>query len=129
MKESLRRPWKKRAPGPSLLGISLLIAAVCVFGYGIVQQGLVASSHDQRSAELWEESDRLRALADVTTNPYEYQQLSQRAFESDREAMRELGRHGERVETHTWLIIIGIVLSIAGVIILIVHRRHSRNIV
>jgi hypothetical protein len=129
MNESLRRPWTKHIRGYSLIGISLLIAAVCVFGYGIVQNGLVASHHSEMSAIIMEQADELQARADLSTDPYEREQLLDMSIKSQVEAIMELNKHWEQVRNHKRLIIIGIVLSLAGIIILIVHRRRTRNLI
>ena len=129
MKASLRRPWRKRGPGPSRLGISLLVAAVCVFGYGIVQEGLEASWHDQQAARLLDEAYNLRARADEILNPAARRKYLDAASELSFQAHSELNSHWDRVARHAWVIVLGTMLSIAGVAVLFLHRRRTRNIV
>ena len=123
------RPWRKRLPGVSRIGLFLLLVGLAAFGYGIVQRGLPSSSADRGSADLSGMVAKLERHRDTLTDPVARERLRRRinelAFESDNLLMTSRQRESE----HAMIAIFGGITSLAGIIILIMHRRRTRNLI
>jgi hypothetical protein len=123
------RPWRKRLPGVSRIGVILLLVGLAAFGYGIVQRGLPSSSADSTAADLYETVAKLERQMDTQTDPAARERLRTRINEFARAADRSLMASRQRESEHAIIAIFGGVVSLAGIIVLIVHRRRTQNLI
>ena len=123
------RPWRKRLPGISRLGLVVLLVGLTAFGYGLVQRGLLSSSADSTSAQLSELVAQLERQMDTQPDPAAREGLRRRIDDLAFAAENSLMESRQLEAQHARIAIFGGVASLAGIVILIVHRRRTRNLI
>lgn len=123
------RPWRKPLPGISRIGLILLLVGLAAFGYGIVQRGLPSSSADRASADLMRATGSLQQQMDRETDPAARERLRRRIKEISFAADNSLMESRRREQQHAMIAIFGGITSLVGIIVLIVQRRRTRNLI
>jgi hypothetical protein len=129
MADISERPWRKRLPGVSRIGLILLLVGLAAFGYGIVQRGLPSSSADSAAADLYRTSAKLKRQMETQADPAAREHLRRRINEIEFAADNSLMASRQRESEHAMIAIFGGVASLAGIIVMIVHRRRTRNLI
>ncbi len=106
----------------------MILIGLCIFGYGIVNWGLPSSADDKFSVQIMESERLMDEAMDQETDPVMREQLRKRANELSFEADMALMSSRDKESKHAIIAFVGSGISIAGFIVLILHRRRTRNL-